>query len=69
MTTIDVQVGGASALPQSSELASSMSSTAVTSGWYRDPSGQHEMRYNNGQHWTEHVTHSGPTPCQGCSSH
>ncbi len=36
-------------------------------GWFNDPSGLHQLRYFNGVSWTEHVTHSGPTPCEHCS--
>ncbi|MGH9247077.1 MAG: phospholipid scramblase-related protein [Acidimicrobiales bacterium] len=27
--------------------------------WYRDPFGRHELRYWDGQRWTEHVTNNG----------
>ncbi len=36
-------------------------------GWYPDPTNQHNLRYYNGTSWTDHVTHSGPTPCTGCN--
>ena len=36
-------------------------------GWYRDPDGEHNLRYFDGSGWTGHVTHYGPTPCDGCS--
>jgi len=36
-------------------------------GWFPDPHHQHNLRYFNGEKWTEHVTHYGPTPCHGCS--
>ena len=36
-------------------------------GWFNDPSGLHQLRYFDGIDWTEHVTHSGPTPCERCS--
>ncbi|MEM7274483.1 MAG: DUF2510 domain-containing protein [Actinomycetota bacterium] len=35
-------------------------------GWYPDPTHQHHLRYFDGSAWTEHVTHTGPTPCAGC---
>ena len=34
--------------------------------WYDDPEALHRMRYFDGDVWTEHVTHYGPTPCSGC---
>ena len=36
-------------------------------GWFADPLGQHNLRYHDGTEWTDHVTHHGPTPCEGCS--
>ena len=36
-------------------------------GWYRDPDGEHNLRYFDGSGWTGHVTHYGPMPCDGCS--
>ena len=38
----------------------------VEQGWHDDPFDQHELRYHDGNGWTEHVTHLGPVPCQGC---
>lgn len=38
----------------------------MTAGWFDDPDALHRMRYFDGDHWTEHVTHFGPTPCSGC---
>ncbi len=35
-------------------------------GWYPDPDQVHQMRYFNGTAWTSHVTHFGPSPCNGC---
>ena len=35
-------------------------------GWYRDPREIHQLRYFDGTHWTAHVTHSGPSPCDRC---
>lgn len=40
--------------------------TITTKGWHDDPRGEHEMRYHDGNDWTEHVTHFGPVPCRGC---
>ena len=36
-------------------------------GWFPDPDHLHNLRYFDGQAWTDHVTHFGPTPCPGCS--
>lgn len=66
MTAIDVGLGGVSALPGGNSTVESM--VAAGTGWYHDPSGQHQMRYFDGDGWTEHVTHSGPTPCRGCGA-
>jgi len=38
----------------------------VTAGWFEDPSGDHKLRYFNGEDWTSHVTHYGPMPCDKC---
>lgn len=35
-------------------------------GWYPDPNREHRLRYHDGQTWTPHVTHFGPSPCHGC---
>ncbi len=35
-------------------------------GWYPDPNQEHHFRYFDGSGWTGHVTHLGPTPCDGC---
>ena len=32
---------------------------AVPSGWYADPSGRFEIRYWDGENWTEHVSRGG----------
>lgn len=47
------------------EIAAAMS---ITKGWHSDPYGQHRLRYRDDTEWTEHVTHSGPTPCPGCGT-
>lgn len=36
-------------------------------GWFNDPLGRHHLRYHDGTEWTDHVTHFGPTPCEGCA--
>ena len=32
---------------------------AVPAGWYADPSGRYELRYWDGNAWTEHVSRAG----------
>lgn len=39
----------------------------VQAGWFPDPRKLHNLRYFDGQFWTDHVTHYGPSPCAGCS--
>jgi hypothetical protein len=36
-----------------------MDVVAYPPGWYPDPSGVHELRYFDGQAWTDHVSDSG----------
>ena len=36
-------------------------------GWHQDPRGEHKLRFHDGAEWTEHTTHHGPVPCQGCA--
>ena len=50
--------------PDAAEISTaSSSSTAAASaapaGWYADPSGRFELRYWNGNKWTEHVSRAG----------
>ena len=35
------------------------SSSSAPAGWYADPSGRFELRYWNGDKWTEHVSRAG----------
>ena len=41
--------------------------TSAQKGWHSDPFGQHKMRFHDGLGWTDHTTHHGPVPCQGCA--
>ena len=45
--------------PASSSMVDSSSAPAVPSGWYADPSGRFEIRYWDGENWTEHVSRGG----------
>ncbi len=51
----------ASSEPESSsggEQAAAAAS-AAPAGWYADPSGRYELRYWDGNQWTEHVSRAG----------
>ncbi|MEZ5228102.1 MAG: DUF2510 domain-containing protein [Acidimicrobiales bacterium] len=61
MTTFETRPGDVTSTDPSS------AADVTAAGWYSDPFGQHRMRYFSGTEWTDHVTHFGPTPCQGCS--
>jgi hypothetical protein len=41
------------------EPAGSADEASSQPGWYADPFGRHELRYHNGQNWTEHVSDGG----------
>ena len=43
----------------SSSVVDSSPAPAVPSGWYADPSGRFEIRYWDGENWTEHVSRGG----------
>jgi Protein of unknown function (DUF2510)/Protein of unknown function (DUF3592) len=45
--------------PTPATLASGWSQGAAPAGWFPDPSRRHELRYWDGQHWTEHVFNRG----------
>ncbi len=49
----------ASETTASTEPSSASSSAAAPAGWYADPSGRFELRYWNGDKWTEHVSRAG----------
>ena len=36
-----------------------MSDDATLAGWHKDPSGRHELRFWDGDRWTEHVVDEG----------
>jgi hypothetical protein len=62
MTTASIKLDEASENDRLSEILA----LAPPVGWHRDPWRQHDLRYHDGRQWTEHVTHFGPVPCQGC---
>jgi hypothetical protein len=47
------------ATPAYTPAAQPASTPAVPAGWYTDPSGRYELRYWNGDEWTEHVARNG----------
>jgi hypothetical protein len=49
----------AAAAPAAPVTAASVPTTPA--GWYPDPSGRYEMRYWDGDKWTEHVSRQGQT--------
>ena len=51
----------AAAAPQASAPVTTSTSTApaVPANWYKDPSGRFELRYWDGNEWTEHVARGG----------
>ena len=49
----------AAAAPAAPAAAASVPTTPA--GWYPDPSGRYEMRYWDGDKWTEHVSRQGQT--------
>ena len=51
------QPSSATAAPAASAAASSTSS--VPAGWYADPAGRFDLRYWDGNTWTEHVSRAG----------
>lgn len=55
-------------MPLSIEAEPHTSPDQLGTGWHPDPSVRHELRYFDGQRWTDHVTHSGPVPCTGCTT-
>lgn len=45
--------------PAASYQAAPAASTGVPANWYADPSGRYELRYWDGNQWTEHVSRGG----------
>ena len=41
------------------EQAAAAAASAAPAGWYADPSGRYELRYWDGNQWTEHVSRAG----------
>jgi hypothetical protein len=49
------------AAPVAAAAAAQASAPTTPAGWYPDPSGRYEMRYWDGDKWTEHVSRQGQT--------
>ena len=58
-----VQASDTSFIEATSQQApvTATAATATPAGWYPDPSGRYEMRYWDGDKWTEHVSRQGQT--------
>jgi hypothetical protein len=50
---------GASSEAAAAEQTTAAAASAAPAGWYADPSGRFELRYWDGNQWTEHVSRAG----------
>ena len=55
VTSASTEATSESAAEQTTAAAAS----AAPAGWYADPSGRYELRYWDGNQWTEHVSRAG----------
>ena len=46
-------------LPPTLQPQRPAAASTVPAGWYADPSGRYELRYWDGNAWTEHVSRAG----------
>ena len=55
------RTAGGTSTPQAhvTTATSTASNPKVPAAWYADPSGRYELRYWDGNEWTEHVARSG----------
>ena len=51
--------GTEAASASTAEQATPATASAAPAGWYADPSGRYELRYWDGNQWTEHVSRAG----------
>jgi hypothetical protein len=51
--------GATSVQTQATTSTSTSSNPKVPAAWYADPSGRYELRYWDGNEWTEHVARGG----------
>ncbi|MEM9132757.1 MAG: DUF2510 domain-containing protein [Actinomycetota bacterium] len=56
------------AAPSPAPVDAVIAPLSVDRGWHPDPTREHELRFHDGQAWTDHVTHLGPVPCRGCNT-
>ncbi len=49
----------AASQPSTATAAAAASSSTVPAGWYADPAGRFDLRYWDGNTWTEHVSRAG----------
>jgi hypothetical protein len=52
-------VPGVERVARSAQTATGSTTMTVPSGWKADPTGRHEFRYWDGEHWTENVADAG----------
>ena len=57
MTAESSTAAGSEAASGGEQAAAAAS--AAPAGWYADPSGRYELRYWDGNQWTEHVSRAG----------
>jgi hypothetical protein len=55
----DTSIDSAAAADAGVPAAPADAASTVPAGWYADPSGRYELRYWDGNAWTEHVSRSG----------
>jgi hypothetical protein len=55
----DTGVAGSQAASSAAEQTTATTASAAPAGWYADPSGRYELRYWDGNQWTEHVSRAG----------
>lgn len=67
MSIIDDRRGADHFVAESTAKTQQRRMTSPTAGWFDDPDALHRLRYFDGNGWTSHVTHFGPTPCSGCA--
>ena len=58
-TIVPVPVDDDPVAEEPAATAAAPAESAVPAGWYADPSGRYELRYWDGNAWTEHVSRAG----------
>ena len=54
-----ISVAGPERPAPKAQGAGGMSDDMTLAGWHKDPSGRHELRFWDGDRWTEHVVDEG----------